>query len=922
MSQSSTCQVTAASDSPGAALVDAVETPAQDTRAPSLSAENGRVAAEAPAWNQPPSQGFITELFDDALSAERRLAVFTVPSLQTRLFADAAGAAVYAKEQSPAQNVYFGVGLIQGSPSGRGKAKDVAAIGALWADIDLLGPGRDKKPLPATLDDAQGILERLPHAPSMLVHSGHGLHAYWVLKEPWVFDTDGERDQAARLAKGWHGTVCAAAESLGWHLENLGDLTRVLRLPGTLNHKGTPPAEVRVIESHLERRFNPGDFEPYLAETDDKAPVPTGENLVLRADAEPPAAKMAEAIAACPKFRQTWNHERTDLADQSQSGYDLALASIAARLDWTDQETADLLIAARRRTGASPEKSLRRDYMLRTLARAHQAAAEIPAEGADVDLSGILGQAAASADAGAGSAAPGVTVPGPRTGAIGQVCVADEAPEPFPLDDPEPPAMPPRLLDGWLGRMAEEIAEATETPLELPALLCLSAAATAAQGRFSVRPEPGYFEPVNLWTAPAMKSGQRKTAVHKLATGPLVDWERAERKRTADERQRAESKAKTLQARITRLRAKCAAEDDPQKRDELQKEIEGVEASVPRVPVPPRLFTQDVTPEHLGTMMAEQSGRMAILSDEGGIFDVLAGRYSNGIPNLDLFLQSHSGAPVRVDRGSRPPVVLDHTLLTMGLSPQPDVLKALSTKPGFRGRGLLARFLYALPKSRMGYRGLEPRRIPDDVALRYADGLLALLRVTLRYDAAAEMAYPHVLSLDGPAYGVWKDHQRRVEVQLRQGGRFAGMTDWAGKLPGAVARIAGLFHCVRWVLEPGNPVDRPIDADTMECAARLGELLAEHALAVFDLMDGGGALEAARRVWRHVQDRGLTDFTFSELWHPLRGTFRTTADIEPAIDVLLDHNLVLPVEERRPGKRGRRGRRFRTNPRALETATA
>jgi hypothetical protein len=91
---------------------------------------------------------------------------------------------------------------------------------------------------------------------------------------------------------------------------------------------------------------------------------------------------------------------------------------------------------------------------------------------------------------------------------------------------------------------------------------------------------------------------------------------------------------------------------------------------------------------------------------------------------------------------------------------------------------------------------------------------------------------------------------------------------------------------------------------------------------VFDLMDGGGAMEAARHVWRHVQERALTDCTFSELWHPLRGTFRTTADIEPAIDVLLDHNLVLPVEERRPGKRGRRGRRFRTNPRAPEAATA
>jgi hypothetical protein len=505
-----------------------------------------------------------------------------------------------------------------------------------------------------------------------------------------------------------------------------------------------------------------------------------------------------------------------------------------------------------------------------------------------------------------------------RGDALGHVQVTDDGTEPLPLDDPSPPAMPTDVLDGWLGVMAREIAEATETPLELAALLCLSAVATAAQGRFSVRPEPGYFEPVNLWTAPAMKSGQRKTAVHKLATRPLVDWERVRCRETADERQAVESKVKTLQARAAKLRAQCAGEDDPRERDRLQEEIEELEASMPRIPVAPRLFTQDVTPEHLGTMMAEQGERMALLSDEGGIFDVLAGRYSGGIPNLDLFLQAHSGAPVRVDRGSRPSVVLDHPLLTMGLSPQPDVLRALSTKPGFRGRGLLARFLYALPRSRMGYRDLDPRQVPDGVAARYAEGLHRLLEILPREDAEAGMVHPHVLSLDGGAYGIWKEHQRRVEVELRETGRFAGMTDWAGKLPGAVARMAGLMHCARWALEPGNPVDRLVDRGTMQQAVRLGELLAEHALAVFDLMTDGGGLEAARKVWRHIQDRQVTRFTFSELWHPLRGTFRTTADIEPAVEVLLDHRLLLPVEEWPQGKSGRRGRRYVVNPKALE----
>jgi hypothetical protein len=473
------------------------------------------------------------------------------------------------------------------------------------------------------------------------------------------------------------------------------------------------------------------------------------------------------------------------------------------------------------------------------------------------------------------------------------------------------------MIDGWLGSMIERIAEATETPRELSALLCLAAVATACQGRFSVRPEPGYFEPVNMWTAPAMNSGQRKSAVHKLATGPLVDWEREQCIQVASQRQAIESRLKTDQARVAKLRARYAGEDDPGRQEAAQQEIEKIEAAMPELPALPRLFTQDVTPEHLGTMMADQSERMAILSDEGGIFDILAGRYSSGIPNLDLFLQAHSGSPVRVDRGSRPSVLLNHPLLTMGLSPQPDVLRALSTKPGFRGRGLLARFLYALPESKMGYRDLQPRQVPEHVVERYAEGIRALVAMVPRYDEKRKEHIPHTLSFDGDAYGVWKDHQRRIEVELRQEGRFAGMTDWAGKLPGAVARLAALLHCARHALSGAGPIDRQIDPDTMQRAVAVGELLAEHALVVFDLMNDDGLLESARKAWQHITSGGLTAFTFRELWHPMRGTFPATAEFEPVVETLQDHGLILPVGNRPPGSRGRPARQFRVNPKAL-----
>jgi hypothetical protein len=335
---------------------------------------------------------FLAHIFGDAISPERRIAVFTTPGARTR-FADSIRDAVeHAAQRSETHNVYFGLGLIEGTPPGRGTARDVGAIGAVWADIDMVGGPHDGKPLPVSDDDARRLLSALPLPPSILIHSGHGLHAYWLLGGPWVFADERERGRAAALAKGWHGLVCDEGTKLGWSLENLGDLSRVLRLPGTLNHNGPEPVEVRILDCDASVRYSREQLESCLPtdkppSRDERPAEPVG--LVLCPDAEPPQDKMLEAAGQSPKFLATWQHERPDLPDQSQSGYDLSLATIAAKLGWSEQEIADLVIAGRRNSGDKPEKALRQDYMARTIARAREAAAEEPL--ACVDISGIAG---------------------------------------------------------------------------------------------------------------------------------------------------------------------------------------------------------------------------------------------------------------------------------------------------------------------------------------------------------------------------------------------------------------------------------------------------------------------------------------------------------------------------------------------------
>jgi len=266
---------------------------------------------------------------------------------------------------------------------------------------------------------------------------------------------------------------------------------------------------------------------------------------------------------------------------------------------------------------------------------------------------------------------------------------------PIPLGAFNLPKWPDNVFSKEIQHYVNELAKSTETSIELAALSVLAVISAAAQGKYQIQIKSDYFEPINLWTCVALPSGSRKSAVLNAVTKPLILWERQKKEELAPQIATMISENKTLEVRIKEMRRKAASSKE-EEFEMLNYEISKLESEIKEIPNIPQIWTADVTPENLGVIMAENSEKMAVISDEAGIFDILAGRYSSGIPNLDIFLQGHAGSPVRVNRGNRPPVFMERATLTLGLVPQPDVLKGLKKNPIFRGRGLLARFLFAI----------------------------------------------------------------------------------------------------------------------------------------------------------------------------------------------------------------------------------
>lgn len=135
---------------------------------------------------------------------------------------------------------------------------------------------------------------------------------------------------------------------------------------------------------------------------------------------------------------------------------------------------------------------------------------------------------------------------------------------------------------------------------------------------FVVEGAPGYTEPLSLWTVAALESGNRKSAVVSTMTAPLVQHEQALKTKGHADRTAKESSRLTTEALIKSLRAKAANCADSAERTALQDDIIKEELAMPSAPTIPRLWAQDVTPEKLAVLMADNDEALALLSDEGG----------------------------------------------------------------------------------------------------------------------------------------------------------------------------------------------------------------------------------------------------------------------------------------------------------------
>jgi hypothetical protein len=471
-----------------------------------------------------------------------------------------------------------------------------------------------------------------------------------------------------------------------------------------------------------------------------------------------------------------------------------------------------------------------------------------------------------------------------------------EWPEPSPLrSEAQLPTFPVDELPSWLAAFVRALARSTQTPLDLCAVMALGAISAVAGGRAQVVIRPEWTEPLNLYVTAALLSGERKSAVVAAVSRPIWAFEKEQAGPVEAERALAEASldtAKKMRNTATTTLATAKAEKRAEAEAALKAAVDMVESI--KVPALPRQLADDATPEALVRLMAEHDGRMAVLSPEGGdVFELIGGRY-NKEPNFGIYLKSHTGEPYRTDRLGRPSEFIERPALTLALAIQPSVLGSIARMAGARGRGLLARFLYSLPASRVGQRDAEPPPMDPIIGHTYDQQMTGLLKALCDWDDVD-------LTLTPEARSVVVEYSRTVEGRLTLDGEYELMKDWGNKLVGASVRVAGLLH----VAEQGASAYRtPIDADAVRSGRAIGEYFSAHAKAVFLVMGADAGLDDAEAVLRWVENEGHKSFTKRDAWVAHRSRFPKADNVDRPLALLEDAGWIRrhPDPPRRGGR--------------------
>ena len=165
----------------------------------------------------------------------------------------------------------------------RGGEEDIHSVVCMFADIDIAGPAHKQTALPETKEAVLSFLDDLQLPASYIIDSGNGIHAIWLLEEPFTIGSPDDFHLIKAISTGFGAHIIREGQKHGWLLDNVQDIPRMLRAPGTLNFKSDPPNPCTIL-THNAVRYPLTTFERYKVEPKVFEPVVIEDGIIGSAE--------------------------------------------------------------------------------------------------------------------------------------------------------------------------------------------------------------------------------------------------------------------------------------------------------------------------------------------------------------------------------------------------------------------------------------------------------------------------------------------------------------------------------------------------------------------------------------------------------------------------------------------------------------
>lgn len=477
---------------------------------------------------------------------------------------------------------------------------------------------------------------------------------------------------------------------------------------------------------------------------------------------------------------------------------------------------------------------------------------------------------------------------------------------------------PKGIFPDWLENMIERITLQFQVPRDLPAMIALSILSTVAAKKYKVQVRSGWLIPVNLYIAIALQPGGRKTPVFNAMSYPIRNFQIQEQKRTEEAIKIAEEQLKSskeiLEMRLQQAKKDAAKQKEIHLRLEVEEEVKrlseelaAVKQEEEKLPSKPRLLAEDASLEKLAQLMMENHERISVLSAEGNFFEHVVGKYSDK-SNTGLIKKAKDGEYFIEDRMHRVGSTLNEPALTIGVCTQPSVIKELCINKDLRGQGVLARFLYSIPKDTLGRRKINAPPTPKETKEIYYEKIMEIMQRPWNRDCDGKETH-YILNFSQSSNDLMIKLEEHIEPMLHPIiGELNSISDWAAKLCGEIAKIAALIHLADDQIETDS-----VNVKSMEKAMILVDYFIFHARKAFNNLDIDQAIFDAKYTLNAILSKSETDvLKYQQIWQWTKGKLKEAERLQNALSILDEYGYIASVKYK--NSVGRNGNVYKLNP--------